>query len=305
MMTQPQLSIVTPTREGFSQHWLTELLKIRGDVEFILVHPPGYSPNPVADLRLQQIVSPIRGEIIQRLTGLFNAKGKYILTINCDEYITPDILSITVAYFEKFPESWVFRLRRKSFDFDDKVSLEQPWLSVGEIENWPLQPMPIAPIDNPLDLGLLWRDRLDHHGRHTENFDKKVWQNHLVQASIVEIAQLFSLIGPVKYIPFWCLDRFLGLFIQAKFYQKNKIIGHVFCDGAEQIRIEANPPEYRKKMRFYFLAEILLIKHFPRSGYFWNLNISQIKAVPTRAIGFLGRNLFKNKTISSKLETSK
>ncbi|TVQ47829.1 MAG: transposase [Gloeocapsa sp. DLM2.Bin57] len=287
-MGQPKLSIVTPTREGFSQHWLTELLKVKGDVEFILVHPPGYQPESITEQRMIQIVSPIRGEIIQRLSGLFNARGEYILTINCDEYITPDILDITLNYFRAFPESWVLRLSRKNFPFGEQSSLDAPWQYIT-IDASQLTPMPIAPIDNKLDFGLLWRGRKDHHGRHTENFDKKIWDNSLVQPTISELAGLINLAGPLKYLPFWCLDRLLGLYIQAKFYESGKIIGHVLPETPEQLRIEENPPEYRKTRRFYFLAEILLIKQFPHSGYFWNLNLDQIRAIPLRMFGFLSR----------------
>lgn len=61
----PVLSIVVPTREGFSDHWLHKLLEVKGDVEFILVHPPGATKHPVANPRMRQIISPLRGEIIR------------------------------------------------------------------------------------------------------------------------------------------------------------------------------------------------------------------------------------------------
>ena len=119
---KPTLSIVVPTREGFSDHWLRELLKIEGEVEFILVHPPGMTKSTVDDLRLQQINSSFRGEIIQRLTGLLNASGKYVLTVNCDEYLIPNILDIVVDYFSNFTDSWVLRLSKKAFKFGDRAS---------------------------------------------------------------------------------------------------------------------------------------------------------------------------------------
>ena len=115
--SSPILSIIVPTREGTEQDWLDELLKVKGEVEFILVHPPGMAKYQVDDLRLQQINSSFRGEIIQRLTGLLNASGQYVLTINCDEYLTPDIVEITTDYFTKFPDNWVVRLTKKHFDF--------------------------------------------------------------------------------------------------------------------------------------------------------------------------------------------
>ncbi|MDJ0632486.1 MAG: hypothetical protein QNJ34_04765 [Xenococcaceae cyanobacterium MO_188.B29] len=53
---KPTLSIVVPTREGFSNHWLQELLKVKGEVEFILVHPPGMIKSNVNDPRLQKLI---------------------------------------------------------------------------------------------------------------------------------------------------------------------------------------------------------------------------------------------------------
>lgn len=41
MTNSPILSIVTPTLGKFSEHWLQQLLAIQGEVEFILVYPPG------------------------------------------------------------------------------------------------------------------------------------------------------------------------------------------------------------------------------------------------------------------------
>ena len=104
-MTQPTLSIVVPTREGIPEYWIEALLKINGDVELILVHRPGMKKLPIRDPRVQQINSLFRGEIIQRMTGLMNASKKYVLTVNCDELLHPDIAEITKQYFTKFPDS--------------------------------------------------------------------------------------------------------------------------------------------------------------------------------------------------------
>ncbi len=298
----PILSIIVPTREGTEQDWLDELLKVKGEVEFILVHPPGMAKYAVHDRRLQQINSSFRGEIIQRLTGLLNASGQYVLTINCDEYLTPDILEIATDYFAKFPDNWVVRLTKKHFDFGDKASLVSPWekydlKSVGtcsqsdsensayEKNNCMLE-IPIAPLDNKFDLGCLFRQRKDHHGIHTENFDKKIWKNSILQSSLQELTQTMIIAGPLKYVPFWCLDRLLGLFIQAKFFEKGKIIGHLL-PFPEQIRVEENPPEYKKSKRFYLFAEVLLLRRFPQYGYLWNLIIDQIRGTIFRGFNFV------------------
>nr|WP_293109397.1 hypothetical protein [Okeania sp. SIO2F4] len=106
-MNQGILSIVVPTREGLPNYWIEGLLKIKGDVELILVHPLGMKKLPISNPRVQQINSSFRGEVIQRMTGLMNASKKYVLTINCDEFLHPDIAEITRQYFTKFPDNWV------------------------------------------------------------------------------------------------------------------------------------------------------------------------------------------------------
>lgn len=312
-MATPILSIVTPTREGFSKHWLREFLKIKGDVELILVHPPGMAKPTIEDPRVQQINSPFRGEIIQRMTGLLNATGTYVLTVNCDEYLNPDIAELAVQYFTQFPDSWVMRLSRKEFPFGKKAELDKPWESLPPIKdlkvcskaqgtqklynegNYLLE-VPIAPLEKPFDIGCFWRGRRDHHGYHAENFDKKVWKTKMVQETLKELSSSMNLFGPFKYVPFWCLDRLLGLSLQAKFYQSGKCIGHLM-PFPEQIRIEDNPPEYKRTKRFYVIAEILLLKRFPQYGYLWNLIIHQIVEVPIRAVASIKRRVFREKAM--------
>ena len=305
-MSQPVLSIVVPTREGFSEHWFTKLLEIEGDVEFILVHPPGMKKHPTTDPRLQQINSSFRGEIIQRMTGMLNASGKYILTINCDEYLTPKIVEVAQDYYARFPDSWVVRLSRKGFTYGDRNVLDNPWQELPAIKDLAvcfhnkkknknpdiaydkgncLLEIPIAPLTNKLDWNCFVRQRKDHHGTHTENFDKKIWKNEMLQETLQDIIKTMSFFGPIKYIPFWCLDRLLGLFIQAKFFEQGKIIGHLLPQP-EQIRIEENPPEYKKSRRFYIIAEILLVKRFQEYGYLWNLIIDQVRGSVSRGINF-------------------
>ncbi len=315
-MTQPFLSIVVPMREGFSADWLTALLRVQGEVEFILVHPPGVRPEPCEDSRLRQMVSPLRGEIIQRLSGLINALGKYVLTINCDEYINPEMLALTQRYFQQFPDSWMMRLAKKEYPYGDEVALNQPWVNLPEDltsipvcrkadhnlrlyeEEGRMMEVPIAPLNNKFDLACLWRDRRDHLGPHAENFDKKVWINAMVQEALQEVLKGFKLAGPIKYLPFWCLDRLLGLTIQAKFYDESKpeqVIGHKLPYPA-QLRVEDNPPEYSRKGIFYIQAEILLLRLFPHYGYIWNLIIHQLRSIPVRAILSMQRKLTQQLT---------
>ncbi|MBR8831338.1 MAG: hypothetical protein N5P05_002105 [Chroococcopsis gigantea SAG 12.99] len=316
-MPQPLLSIVIPTREGFSDHWITELLKVKGDVEFILIHPPGAKPYPTDDARMKQIVSSLRGEIIQRITGFMNATAPHVLTINCDEYLHPDIQELAVNYFNRFPDSWVLRLSKQGYVYGDTSALSSHWLPLPNIHYMKtcskaertshlfgqkdyLLDLPIAPLENKFNPICLLGQRLDQSGNHVENFDKKIWKNSLVQTAIKEITDLMSLGGPIKYIPFWCLDRLLGLYIQAKFYEKDKIIGH-WLPLPEQIRIEDNPPEYKRTKRFYFIAEVMLLKSFPQYGYLWNLILCQVTSVPIRAFDSVKRKISRPLSVESSL----
>lgn len=309
-MTAPFLSIVVPMREGFSSDWFNALLAVQGSVEFILVHPPGVHPESCSDSRLRQLVSPYRGEIIQRLTGMLNASGTYLLTFNCDEYINPDVPALAQRYFQQFPESWVMRLAKDEYAYGDETALKAPWGELPEdltalpvcrkadgnlrlYEEGHMMEIPIAPMHNRFDWGCIWRGRRDHLGPHAENFDKKVWVNAKVQAALQEILQGLTLFGPIKYLPFWCLDRLLGLALQAKFYDAadpEKLIGHKLPAPA-QLRVEDNPPEHRRRGRFYIFAEIILLRRFPQYGYIWNLTVHQIREFPVRSCLSIQRKL--------------
>ena len=305
-MTAPYLSIVVPMREGVPQEWFDAFLAVEGDVDLILVYPPGCRPDDYSDPRLRQFVSPFRGEIIQRLSGLLNARGTYVLTINCDEYLIPSILTLAQQYFQRFPESWVLRLSTQQANYGDKAALSapwQPWPDLAQVEvcshregnqklynQGRLLEIPIAPLSNGFDIAFLWRGRRDHHGSHTENFDKKIWKTERVHAALQEILQAMVLLGPVRYLPFWCLDRLLGLSLQAKFYEPGLTIGHKM-PLPEQLRSEDNPPEHKRRGRFYVFAEILLLRRFPQYGYLWTLVGHQIREIPVRALSSVGRKL--------------
>ncbi|MGD1865479.1 MAG: glycosyltransferase [Phormidesmis sp.] len=321
-MTTPFLSIVIPMREGFSPDWFERLLAIEGSVEFILVHPPGVTPEPCADGRMRQLVSPYRGEIIQRLSGMMNASGTYLLTFNCDEYIHPNVPALASQYFQQFPESWVMRLAKEEYAYGDQLSLNAPWSELptdltalplcrkadGNLrlyEEGHMMEIPIAPMHNRFDWGCIFRGRRDHLGPHAENFDKKVWVNAMVQEALQEILQGLTLVGPIKYLPFWCLDRLLGLALQAKFYdpdRPDRVIGHKL-PGPAQLRVEDNPPEHRRRGRFYIFAEIILLRRFPQYGYIWNLTLHQIREFPVRAFISVRRQL-ANRWANKGLQTT-
>jgi hypothetical protein len=286
-MTKPKLSIIIPMREGVQDSWLQELLNTQGDVEFILVYPPHVPFLAATDPRLRQIASPLRGELIQRITALLNATGQYVLSINCDEYIHPDILQIAENYFDTFPDSYFFRLRQAQFPYGDAPT-GKPWAALPDIKdieirkpdagktyskedkNRMMREIPIAPLTNKFDLLALFRGRTDQKGPHQENFDKKVWKNAIVQEALKGISPTFTLFGPFKYIPFWTADRVMGLSVQARFFEPEKIIGH-WLPLPEQLRTEDNPPNHPRKNRRYVLAEVLILRQFQIYGYIWNL----------------------------------
>jgi hypothetical protein len=288
-MKKPKLSIIIPMRENVDESWLRELLMIQGDVEFILIYPPNVPFIPISDLRLRQITSPLRGELIQRVTALLNASGEYVLSTNCDEYLHPKIIEITEDYFRNFPDSYFFKLNQVQYPFG-KAPINQSWDDLKPIKDidvrtrtsqktysekeigYTMREIPIVPLNNKIDLFAIFRGRQDQKGPHQENFDKKVWKNELVQESLKGVVSTFTLFGPFKYVPFWTADRVMGLSVQARFYEPDKIAGH-WLSLPEQLRTEDNPPNQPRKNRRYLLAETSVLRQFPSFGYIWNLVI--------------------------------
>ncbi|HEY9850936.1 MAG TPA: glycosyltransferase family A protein [Leptolyngbyaceae cyanobacterium] len=307
------LSIVTATRGNFSEYWLEQLLKIKGDVQLILVYPPDANFKYINDSRIKNFKSPYRGEVMQRTIGLLNASGKYVLALDDDDFVHPDVLEFTVKYFNKFPESWVLRLRMKKILFSDEEEIKKDWAEITDVnqlevlkktkenpdpfkggKNPGLLELPIAPVDNKFDVRYaIWPglERKDMHGIHIENFNNKIWKNQLVQDALTELGKAMKIFGAITWVPSWNLDRLLGLFIQAKFFQKDAIIGH-WMPIPEQIRFIIRPDNL-KETRIYLEGDILLAKRFPQYGYFWNLFFSQLYDVP-RVLGkSLKRHILK------------
>ncbi|MGB5770928.1 MAG: transposase [Crocosphaera sp.] len=289
-MTKPTLSVIIPMRDNVPEVWIQELSKVEGNIEFILVYPPQVPLLSNTDSRIRQIISPLRGEVIQRITALLNASGTYVLSLNCDEYLYPQIEQVTIQYFQRFPNSYFLKLRQKFYPYGEQEKLIEEWKSLSHIEEIKVKPwldrelsdletlheIPICPLENKFDPLCIFRGRKDHHGRHQENFDKKIWKNSLVQEQLQDIIKLLTIFGPFKYVPFWCADRLLGLSMQAKLYEKgifkkDEIIGH-FLPLPEQFRTESNPPQFQYTTnRRYVLAEVFLVKLYPKYGYLWNL----------------------------------
>lgn len=300
MNNQPFLTLVTATRGNYSDHWLEQLLQIKGNVQFILVYPPEAKVKNIDDPRVQSLVSPYKGEVMQRFTGLINAKGDYVMALDDDDFAHPDILDLTRRYFQLFPESWVLRLKIQNINDFDEVRIKQDWESIPHIEQleickktpenpFPFQngnykgllEVPIVPLDKALDIRHIifpWQQRTDQNGIHFENFNNKIWKTERVKSALYEISKSMNIIGALTWLPLWSLDRLLGLFVQAKFYQKDAIIGHAM-PKPEQVRFILKDAS-TKETRLYLMAELLLIKCYPQYGYLWNLVFWQIYTIP-------------------------
>jgi glycosyltransferase involved in cell wall biosynthesis len=288
MLSTPVLSIVTPTRGNFSEYWLERLLAVEGDVQFVLVYPPGAIPRAISDPRFTSIVSPYKGEVVQRLTGLANAVGTYVIALDDDDFVHPDIVNLVKVYFETFPESWVLRPRSEKIDFKNTDKIQRPWepipdvhtLAIASRQNGQeavLQTIPIAPLENSLDIRYFFSpflNRRDMHGPHIENFNNKVWRTELVRTSVVELSTTMKIVGVLNWMPFWNLDRLLGLFVQAMFFKPDTVVGH-WMPHPPQVRYIVTPQFVRQEFRLMLPADALLVKRFPRYGYFWNLFFDQ------------------------------
>jgi glycosyltransferase involved in cell wall biosynthesis len=293
------LSIVTPTRGNFSEYWLEQLLKIQGDVEFVLVYHPHTPIRIVDDSRVKAIASPYKGEMMQRFVGLLNASGDYVLALDDDDFVHPDIVRLTCEYFQRFPQSWVLRLYMEKIDRLNEERIKQGWSEVppiphlsvcqnrrdGQERFTALLEIPIAPLDKRFDIRhaiFPFQTRTDDRGIHFENFNNRVWKNELVKQVLPDLSEATKVLGAITWIPSSGFDRLIGLFIQAKFYNKGAIIGHWMTEP-EQIRFIDKPPSL-KPPRFHVISDVLLVRCFPQYGYFWNLFFSKLYGVP-RTVG--------------------
>ncbi|MBD2457167.1 glycosyltransferase family 2 protein [Nostoc sp. FACHB-87] len=316
------LTIVTATRGNYSDYWLNQLLQVKGEVKFILVYPPDLNIKEIDDARVKVLISPYKGEVIQRFIGLINAESDYVMALDDDDFVHPDIIELSTQYFQRFPESWVLRLKIENINHSDKSRIQQDWESLPNLEELEIDKktaenpfpfkqgnykglleVPIAPLCKAFDFRYVifpWRKRTDQNGIHFENFNNKIWQTQRVKAALNELSQAMQVSSALKWIPMWSLDRLLGLFIQAKFYQKDTIIGHAM-PKPEQIRFIVRD-SYLKETRLYLMAEILLVKCYPQYGYLWNLIVWQIATLPRiLARGFLNNQMSKcrNQSISN------
>lgn len=282
------LSIVTPTRGNFSFYWFEQLTSIQGNVEFILVYPPGQAIREFSDSRIKVIISPYKGEVLQRAIGFLNVSGDYVIALDDDDFMHPEVIDLITPYFELYPESICLRLSKQSINYQDTESIESAWDELPEVDKLIvvetkydkekyakheiLQELPISPLDNKFRVSSLWpySKRTDQNGPHPENSNNRVWQVNLIKESVEDLLSFTQILGALTRIPFWSLDRLLGLYLQARIFQPGLIIGH-WLHGGEQVRYIKAASSTKGETRSMFAGDMLLALRFPKYGYFWNL----------------------------------
>ena len=298
--TKPILSIVSPTRGNFTEYWLKALLEIKGNIEIVLVYPPGVDLIEIEDQRVKIIISPYKGEVCQRFVGLLNARGTYIIALDDDDFLHPEIANLTEDYFARFPESILFRLNKIVISYLDEEKIRAPWPEIPDIKSLSvvtrveqvttvLQELFIAPLETSFDIMYLInpfiKERKDMNGPHSENFTNRIWRSQSIQESLTEFSKQTKILGPIIWLPFWNLDRLLSLFIQAKLYSKDLKLGHWILPTPEQVRYIAKPSSL-KEVRLIWFADAILAKSFPQFGYFWNLFFYEFYVSVKTLIGF-------------------
>ncbi|HEY9762219.1 MAG TPA: glycosyltransferase family A protein [Trichocoleus sp.] len=285
---------MTPTRGNFSEYWLEQLLAVKGDVQFVLVYPPGERRRTVGDPRVKSLTSPYKGEMMQRFIGLLNVDGDFVLALDDDDYVHPDIAESVQTYFDKFPHSLVLRLMQERVPIEQVDDMRRPWQPIPRVETLEvaarrngnevpiLQEVPIAPLKKHFDWRyLIWpfMSRTDDCGPHIENFNNKVWRNDRLQQVLPDLAKTTILWGVLTWIPRSGFDRLMGLYLQGYYYYRcSRVVGHWMPEPA-QIRFTLVDPA-QKPPRFHVLSDVLLIKRFPQYGYFWNLFFNKLSYVP-------------------------
>jgi hypothetical protein len=293
MNHQPILSIVTPTRGNFSDYWLENLLNVQGDIQFVIVYPPGACIRQFSDQRVKAIMSPYKGEMMQRFVALLNAEGKYLLALDDDDFVHPEILTLIKDYFDCYPDSIVLRPKTERIDIKNTVSIQRPWEPILSIKDLletgqKLKEVPIAPLDTSFDKRyLVWPflQRRDDKAPHIENFNNKIWQGEYVRKSLPSLSKATQLWGVLTWIPNSGFDRLMGLFVQAYSFRSGQVLGHWMPTPA-QIRFISEDPAL-KPPRYHFLSDFILVKRFPQYGYFWNLFFNKISYLPR----LLGKSL--------------
>ncbi|TAF56190.1 MAG: glycosyltransferase family 2 protein [Oscillatoriales cyanobacterium] len=217
---------------------------------------------------------------MQRYVGLLNARGRYIICIDDDDYMHPDLPLAAEHYFQRFPESWLLRLHKELIPSNEPSSFIAPWNPIPDILNLTvversdsLRSIPIAPLRNHFKLRYLIQP-YRKTGWFMENFNNTVWRTDIVQQALPRIAKVMTICGNLKLIPNSGCERFFGLFIQAFAYRPSLTIGHLLPETAP-IRFSKVDPAL-KKPRFHIFVDFLLFRAFPSYDYFWSLFSAQL-----------------------------
>jgi len=251
--------------------------------------------------------------MMQRFVALLNSSGNYVLALDDDDFVHPEVVALTLQYFQKFPQSWVLRLKKAVIDFREADRIHSDWQPLPEIDRLPIDcktpetpnpycngaytgllEVPIAPLTKAFDIRrvlLPFTERKDNYGYHFENFNNIVWRNDRVQSTLLDLGQTTQICGTLTWIPNSGFDRLLGLFVQAKFFEPDLIVGH-WMPGDEQIRY-VDKPAAAKPPRFHVLSDWLLVKRFPQYGYLWNLFFAKLYGVPRTIAKLLKIKLLK------------
>ncbi len=286
---EPILSIVTPTLGKFSDFWWQSLLNIKGNVEFVLVYPPDSPSKTFDDPRIKYVVCPYKGEMMQRCTGLINARGKYIIALDDDDFLHSDVAALAEQYFSRFPNSWLLRLHKAEIFYTEEEKIKSPWQKMPDLgqldvcqkyENGNfkgLLEIPIVPLTKKLDLRYLFLPfvkRTDNYGYHFENFNNIIWKKEIVQQALPQFMETTKVLGPITWMSSWGHDRLMGIFVQAMYFQEGITVGH-WLPKPDQIRFIGKDTR-KVTPRFYIISDFLLVKGFPQYGYVWNLFLYEL-----------------------------
>lgn len=182
----------------------------------------------------------------------------------------------------------MLRLHKERIDHLDEEKIKRPWAKLPSIRELnvsakredryqDLVDVPIAPLENAFHPKIAfwpYEKRKDIHGAHVEPFNNTIWRRERVQAALLDLLQNTRIAELLTWLPLWGLDRAIGLYIQAKFYQKGIFIGHWMPEPG-QIRYIVRPYSL-KTVRLLVLVECLLVKQFPQYGYLWNLFFEEL-----------------------------
>lgn len=221
---------------------------------------------------------------MQSLLGLLNADGRYVMVLDQEAYVHPDIASLAADYFGRFPTSLALRLMPLRLGSEASDTLRQPWkplpaleaLAVAHRREDPEQPIlqevPVAPLARPVN----WRRLLWPWGKrelpntHLQKFSGTLWRNDKLQQMLPDLVRAMRAGLGLTWMPRSGLDLLLGLYLQAYYYPELRLIGHSL-PGPAQIRLGWPPPVAPS----HRLSELLLVRRFSQYGYFWNLLLSR------------------------------